>query len=363
MPTERPIHIATRGSPLALAQAETVAAACRAALPHLRFELKIIRTTGDKLQQASLARPGEALPKGLFTKELEVALLRGQADLAVHSLKDLPTDLPDGLVLGAVLERADPRDVLIYRSEALARHTLVMRDARATDWEPSSGPRRGFAPQLRIADLPTGAVIATSSTRRREQLLALRPDLVVVEIRGNVGTRLQKLADKAELDGTMLAAAGLARLGFRIVGSGELAGPDSAAAPVVPPGLLAVRLPLEDMLPCVGQAAIGIEVRVDDQRLAPVLAGLNDVATFQCVTAERAFLHAMGGGCQSPVAAYAELRDGRLRLRGVSFRDGPARRAELFGEAPEAAALGEQLAVQLRGDQDGPGAGQSSKAA
>ena len=367
MPTERPILIATRGSPLALAQAETVAATCRLAFPQRRFELEIIKTTGDKLQQASLARPGEALPKGLFTKELEVALLRGRADLAVHSLKDLPTDLPEGLVLGAVLERADPRDVLLYRSEALVRQRLVMADARATDWEPSSAPRRGFPPHLRLVDLPHGAVIATSSTRRREQVLALRPDLGVAEIRGNVGTRLQKLADKAELDATLLAAAGLARLGFRIGDGGELTGPGpdstkAAARPPVPEGLLAVRLPLEDMLPCVGQAAIGIEVRADDERLRPVWAQLNHCATFQCVTAERAFLHAMGGGCQSPVAAFAELVHGQLRLRGVSFRDGPARRAEVVGDPEGAVALGGQLAEQLR-DQTGAAAGQSTSAA
>lgn len=370
MPTKRPIHIATRGSPLALAQANTVAAVCRAAFPHFRFELKIIKTTGDKLQQASMARPGEALPKGLFTKELEVALLRGQADLAVHSLKDLPTDLPDGLVLGAVLERADPRDVMVYRSEALARRTLVMPDARATDWEPSSGPRRGFPPHLRLADLPRGAVVATSSTRRREQLLALRPDLAVVEIRGNVGTRLQKLADKAELDATLLAAAGLARLGFRIGEHGELSAPGpvsgsgtGTAASAAPAGLLAVRLPVEDMLPCVGQAAIGIEVRGGDEWLRPVLDGLTHADTFQCVTAERAFLHAMGGGCQSPVAAFAEVADGRLRLRGVSFRDGPARRAEVTGSLEQAISLGEELAARLRGDQPGPASGQSTSAA
>jgi hydroxymethylbilane synthase len=367
MSTERPILIATRGSPLALAQAGTVAAACRAAFPHLKFELSLIKTTGDKLQQASMARPGEALPKGLFTKELEVALLRGRADLAVHSLKDLPTELPDGLVLGAVLERADPRDVLVYRSEALVRQPLVMADARSTDWEPSSAPRRGFSPHLRLVELPRGAVIATSSTRRAEQVRALRPDLVVVEIRGNVGTRLQKLADKAELDATLLAAAGLARLGFRIGDDGELSGPapdavSPPARPVVPGGLLAVRLPVEDMLPCVGQAAIGIEVRAGDERLHAICAGLNHSDTFQRVTAERAFLHAMGGGCQSPVAAFAEVVEGRLRMRGVSFRDGPARRAEVSGDLREAVTLGEQLAEQLR-PQAGATAGQLTSAA
>jgi len=352
MPAERPIRIATRGSPLALAQAETVAALCRAAFPRLRFELKIVRTTGDRLQTAAPPRPGETLPKGLFTKELEVALLRGQADLAVHSLKDLPTELPAGLVLGAVLKRADPRDVLVYRSEALARQTHVVPGAQAADWEPSSTPRRGFPPGRRLADLPAGAVIATSSPRRREQILAARPDLHVVEIRGNVGTRLQKLADKAELDATLLAAAGLERLGIRLGEDGALTCPvlDAAsisAPPAVPDGLLAVRLPVEEILPAVGQAAIGVEIRAGDERLEAVCVRLNHHDTFQCVSAERAFLRALGGGCQSPVAAYATVENGRLWLRGISFRSGPPRRGEVRGELKDPVGVGEALAAAL----------------
>jgi len=338
MSLDRPLLIATRGSPLALAQADLVATTCRAAFPALEVRLRIIKTTGDKLQKASLAKPGDTLPKGLFTKELEVALLEGQADLAVHSLKDLPTDLPAGLELGAVLERADARDVLVYRSE-----------------EPGTSPvpRRGFAPHLQIAGLPAGAVIATSSTRRREQMLALRPDLRVVEIRGNVGTRLQKLADQAAFDATLLAAAGLARLGFRIETDGRLVGPADAPGrlPVktrVPDGVLAVLLPVEEMIPCVGQAAIGLEVRAGDTRLAAVCARLNHEPTFQCVSAERAFLRALGGGCQSPVAAFATATPDRLVLRGVSFRSGPARRAEVAGPPGDAARLGEELAAELR---------------
>jgi porphobilinogen deaminase len=353
MPTERPVIIATRGSPLALAQAETVAAACRAAFPRLRFELKIIKTTGDKLQKASMAKPAPDLPKGLFTKELEVALLCGEADLAVHSLKDLPTELPAGLKLGAVLKRADPHDVLVYRSAELAARRLAMASAQEGDWEPSHAQRRGFPPHLRLADLPAGAIVATSSTRRREQLLAARPDLKVVEIRGNVGTRLGKLAEKADFDGTLLAAAGLARLGIRIEADGVLTcpAPDAAsisAPPAVPEGLLAVALPVEEMLPCVGQAAIGIEVREQDGGLEPVWARLNHHDTLQCVSAERAFLRAMGGGCQSPVAAFAEVTGSGLRVRAVSFRDGPAKRAELTGPLNEAVQLGEKLAGALR---------------
>ncbi len=353
MPAEPPIRIATRGSPLALAQAETVAALCRAAFPRLRFELKIIRTTGDKLQKATLARAGEGVPKGLFTKELEVALLRGQADLAVHSLKDLPTELPAGLTLGAVLKRADPGDVLVYRSEALARQTHVVAGAQARDWEPSTRPRRGFPPHLRLADLPAGAVVATSSPRRREQLLALRADLHVREIRGNVGTRLQKLAERAELDALLLAAAGLERLGMKIGEDGTLSCPvlDSAsisAPPAVPDGLLAVRLPVEEILPAVGQAAIGVEIRAGDTRLEAICARLNHHDTFQCVSAERAFLRAMGGGCQAPVAALARVVEGQIRLRGISFRSGAARRGEVRGDLKQPVALGEALAEQLQ---------------
>jgi hydroxymethylbilane synthase len=204
-----------------------------------------------------------------------------------------------------------------------------------------------------VADLPSGAVIATSSTRRREQILALRPDLRVVEIRGNVGTRLQKLADRSDFDATLLAAAGLARLGFRIEADGLLLGPPGgpgglSLTSAVPDGVLAVLLPVEEVLPCVGQAAIGLEVRAGDERLATVCARLNHEATFQCVTAERSFLHALGGGCQSPVAAFAEVTPGRLVLRGVSFRSGPARQAKVTGSPGDAVRLGEELAAQLR---------------
>src|ERR1041385_5799685 len=178
---DRPIIIATRGSALALAQSNQVIAQCRAAFPKLAFELKIIKTTGDKLQTASLAQENKTLPKGLFTKELEVALIKQRADLAVHSLKDLPTELPAGLKLGAVGQRADVRDVLIYR-----------------DGDPGQSSRRGFPSGLQIKDLPSNAVVATSSTRRRAQLLEENPRLQTPDIRGNVATRLTKLAEKAE---------------------------------------------------------------------------------------------------------------------------------------------------------------------
>lgn len=339
----KPIVIATRGSALALAQANAVLAQCRAAFPRLTFELSIIKTTGDKLQTASLANPDAALPKGLFTKELEVALLNGEADLAVHSLKDLPTELPAGLVLGAVGKRADVRDVLIYRNEAVVRAELAEAAKRPADWAPGQRLKRGFARKLTLAKLPAGTIVATSSTRRRAVLLAARPDVQVVELRGNVPTRLQKLAERADFDAILLAAAGLERLKFIIGPKGDLRGEG------VPAGLLAVRLEPEEMLPAVGQAAVGIEVRAGNDRVTAILEQLNHGNTHLCVRAERAFLRVMGGGCSSPVAAYAEVLGHQLRMRVVSFLDGAAKRGEARGGAQEPERLGERLAAEVRG--------------
>jgi hydroxymethylbilane synthase len=288
-------------------------AQCRAAFPNDSFEIKIIKTTGDKLQTASLASAN--LPKGLFTKELEAALLNGDGDLAVHSLKDLPTELPTDLKLGAVSKRADVRDVLISRGASVLRS---------------------------IDDLRRGATVATSSTRRRAQLLDRRPDLNIVPIRGNVGTRLRKLAEQPELDAIVLAAAGLARLHFRSGDSAEISGDD------VPSGLLATAIPVEEMLPCVGQAAIGIEIRENDPRVEKICAPLNDDATRVCVTAERAFLQGMGGGCQLAVGAYGEIVQQQLRLRAISFLGAKPVRGERHGNISDAAKLGEELARDLR---------------
>jgi porphobilinogen deaminase len=333
--------IATRGSALALAQANLVIAQCRTAFPRLTFELKIIKTTGDKLQTASLAQEGKALPKGLFTKELEVALLKHKADIAVHSLKDLPTELPSGLKLGAVGKRADVRDVLIYRDEKYLR--AAEADTASADWSPGQSERRGFGPKLTIKKLPKGATVATSSTRRKAQLLAQNPGLNVPEIRGNVVTRMTKLAEKSELDATILAMAGLARLDFIVTPEGRLEGD------AVPDGLLATVLEAEEMLPCVGQGALGIEVREHDERIATLCERLNHFNTMVCVTAERTFLAAMGGGCQSPVAALAEVVGDKLRMRALSFTNGPVRRAEAKRPLKEAVELGEQLANELKG--------------
>jgi hydroxymethylbilane synthase len=314
---ERTVYLATRGSALALAQANLVLAQCRSAFPDLSFEIKIIKTTGDKLQTASLV--DAKLPKGLFTKELEIALLSGEAGIAVHSLKDLPTALPPGLKLGAVSERVDPRDVLIHRTS------------------------ENFG--LRIADLPKGATVATSSTRRSAQLLERRPDLRIVPIRGNVGTRLNKLVAQREIAAIILAAAGLERLGVQIAPNGMVRGKDVAD------GLIAAPIDPSEMLPCVGQAALGIEIREDDDRARQICERLNDPVTMQCVRAEREFLRAMGGGCQIPVAAYAEATGPELHMRAVSFLAAKPRRGEGRGALTDPEALGSRLARQIQAEE------------
>lgn len=322
MATDRPIIIATRGSALALAQTHLVLAQCRAAFPELKFDYQVIKTTGDKLQTASMAKTDPSLPKGLFTKELEVALLNGQADLAVHSLKDLPTELPAGLVLGATPPREDVRDVLVYRA--------------------AGGKYRGFKANATLGDFPLGATIATSSTRRKAQLLLARPDLNVVEIRGNVATRMTKVAEREELDATVLALAGITRLKFATRADGGLRGEG------VPTGMLSSVIDVDTMLPCVGQAAIGIEIRAGDERLQKICDKLNHRETFHAITAERSFLHKMGGGCQSPVAAFAEVSGAEISIQAVSFRDGPAKRATGRGALNESFNLGEEIALKLQ---------------
>lgn len=311
------IRIATRGSDLALAQARRVLAECEAGFPDLGFEIRVIRTTGDRLQKASLRNPSVGLPKGLFTKELEVALERGDADLAVHSLKDLPTELPEGLRLGAVLPRADARDVLVGR----ARNLRVGRTG--------------------IPELPRGAVVATSSTRRGAQLKAWRPDLRVIEIRGNVPTRLKKLATQPDLHATVLAAAGLERLGIELGAGGRLSAPEHLAPEGWGAPLRGVLLTEDLMLPAPGQAAIGIECRKGDTLAARVCSRLNHRETRACVEAERAFLAAFGGGCQSPVAALGRWERGQtLRLEALVFDEDWMWREQAVGPASRPRALG-----------------------
>ena len=326
------IIVCTRGSALALAQTYGVVAECRAAFPKIDFRVDIIKTTGDKLQTASLAHSdadSDALPRGLFTKELEQSLLDGTAAIAIHSLKDLPTELPAGLVLGATPQRADVRDVLIYRGpDAAASRAKV-----DPEWRPGSKPRWHGMPGVSLGQLPKSTCVATSSTRRAAQVQEVRSDAKIVPIRGNVGTRLQKLADDSTYDALLLAAAGLGRLGLFIAPKSRLTleprlDPRHRFSPP-PAGLLATVLDEELILPAVGQGALALEIKADARSIVrEVCEAMNHRNTFAAITAERAFLRAMGGGCQSPVGAYARVVGHQLWLRVVSYQDGTAQRAE-----------------------------------
>ncbi len=289
------LRIATRKSPLALWQAEHVAARLQAAHPGLQVELVRMVTQGDKILDAPLAKVGG---KGLFVKELEQGILAGAADMAVHSMKDVPAELPPGLHLAAILTREDPRDALVS-----TRHAG-------------------------LADLPPDARIGTSSLRRQCQLKLRLPDCQLSSVRGNVGTRLDKL-EADGLDAILLAAAGLIRLGLA----------DRITEILAP----------EDSLPAVGQGAIGIECRQDDSRIHALLSGLHDPDTADCVRAERAFNHRLNGGCQVPIAGYAELQGHHIRLRGlVAAPDGQrVVRGEIRGARTQAEALGTALADRL----------------
>lgn len=348
----RPVVLCSRGSALALAQAERVQSDLRSLFPDRVFELRVIRTTGDHLQTASLAQSGASLPRGLFTKELESALLDRTADIAVHSLKDLPTELPEGLILAATPPRADPREVLLYRHAA---HPDFAPEKRPpAEWRPGKREPYFGKPGAGLNALPRGAVVATSSPRRAAQLKSIRADLEVVPIRGNLGTRMQKLHDQLELDATILAAAGLVRIHFDIGPRGELrldprlpaAFRNNLSSP--PGGLLAFIVEPEEMLPAVGQGALALETRAADPEIAPLCAALNHTNTFQAITAERAFLTAMGGGCQAPVAAYARVIGHQLELRAASYHQDPARHAVARRPVREAIQLGEDLARELR---------------
>jgi hydroxymethylbilane synthase len=339
---DRPIILATRGSPLALAQTQLVLAECRTRFPDTLFDFRVFKTTGDRLQHAGPTAQVGPVPKGLFTKELEVALLAREADLAVHSLKDLPVELPAGLELAAVLPREDPRDVLILTAAGRLASSL-----RACGTLPAGevAEHTGTPPTLAtLSHLPRAVLVATSSTRRREQLLAAAPGLRLREIRGNVSTRLRRLRESPDTEATLLAAAGLNRLGYRILPDGRLLSPSADAGSV---GFLACYLAPEIMLPCPGQAAIGLELRADDVQAATIARQLNDLETFNCVVAERTFLRGMGGGCQSPLAALAECRASQIRLRALALRQGRLRRAEAEGPPEAAADLGLQLSRVL----------------
>jgi hydroxymethylbilane synthase len=289
------IRIGTRGSPLALAQARWVAAEITGRHPACRVDLVIIKTTGDKITDVPLARIGG---KGLFIKEIEEALLARRVDLAVHSLKDMPAEVPEGLMLGAVPPRGDCRDAFISSRYAS------------------------------LAEIPPGGRVGTGSLRRRVQLLHCRPDLEVVPLRGNVDTRLKKMQTLG-LDALILAAAGLNRLGLSHLYCGWV--------------------PETDMLPAVGQGALGLEVRTADQDLRGVVAGLDDRSTRLAVTAERAFLARLEGGCVVPVAALARVEGDSLHLEAL-ISDLEGRRVlrdKLTGPVAEAAALGTRMADAL----------------
>ncbi|TVP71836.1 MAG: hydroxymethylbilane synthase [Rhodobacteraceae bacterium] len=298
----QPLKIGTRGSPLALAQAHETRARLMAAhdLPEAAFEIVVIKTTGDDRSLIDADRPLKEIGnKGLFTKEIEEAMLAGGIDIAVHSMKDMPTVQPDGLMLDCFLPREDTRDAFV------SRHVRT------------------------LADLAPGQVVGTSSLRRRAQLLAFRPDLKVVEFRGNVQTRLKKL-DDGIADCTFLAMAGLNRMGMESVAS-------SAIAP-------------EDMLPAIAQGAIGIERRSDDARVAALLAPLNDTPTTQRLAAERAFLAALDGSCETPIAGLAVIDGEQIWLRGEILRPDGSERLSEEGRAPiaDGADLGRDLAARLR---------------
>jgi hydroxymethylbilane synthase len=295
---ERPLRIGTRGSPLALAQAREARDRLMAAhaLPEAAFRIVPIKTTGDRVQDRPLSELGG---KGLFTREIEDALAAGTIDVAVHSMKDMPVEQPDGLGITCCLPREDVRDAFV----ALAANGL--------------------------AELPPGSVVGTSSLRRQAQVRHRRPDLRVVEFRGNVQTRLRKLRDGAAA-ATFLAMAGLRRLGLD----------DLPRVPMAP----------DDMLPAIAQGAIGIEQRRGDDRVAALLAAIHDVPTGRRLAAERALLAGLDGSCTTPIAGLAEIDGDRLRLRAEILRpDGSECLAHaLEGGTGDAEALGSEAAAVLR---------------
>ncbi|MBI4824570.1 MAG: hydroxymethylbilane synthase [Nitrospirae bacterium] len=290
------VIIGTRGSKLALWQSEWVMSNLQRLNPKLHVVLLKIKTTGDKILDVPLSKVGG---KGLFVKEIEEALLKGKADLAVHSMKDVPTDLPEGLHLSAVLEREDPRDAFIAK--------------------------KGISS---FQSLPHNSHIGTSSLRRSCQLLSLRPDLEITSLRGNLDTRLRKL-DEGRFDAIILALAGVKRLGFENVIT-EILSPEIS-------------------LPAIGQGAIGIECRVKDEFINRLLSSLNHTETALCVKAERAMLRRLEGGCQVPIAAHARLLKKELFIRGLvgSISGDMIIRSEIKGSPEDADALGIRLAEDL----------------
>jgi len=267
----RKLVIGSRGSQLALRQSKILQESLQKHHPDLETSIEVIRTTGDQTPQADLSKLATSV-KGLFVKEIEEALLEHRIDLAVHSLKDLPTETPEGLTLEAILPREDPRDVLVTASPEI----------------PS------------FQALPQGARLGTGSLRRRVQLLLLRPDLVISPIRGNVDTRIKKVQQE-NLDGIILAAAGLNRLGLH--------------------DKIAYLFPVEEMVPAIGQGALAVEIRTDDERTRQIVKPVDDPSTRSCTLAERRFLQEMGGGCDVPMGAHAFIENGKAAF--TAFVAGP----------------------------------------
>lgn len=303
MTTSEGVTIGSRGSKLALWQSAWVQKALLKRFPHLAITVRIIKTTGDKVLDSPLSKIGD---KGLFTREIEMALYSGDIDIAVHSLKDVPTELPQGLTIAAVCEREDVRDVFIPRPSNPIRTLLAQTE---------------------------GAIVATGSLRRRCQLLHLRPDFRIVEIRGNLDTRLKKL-ESSDWAGMLLARAGVMRLGWedRI---GETLDP-------------------ETVLPAVGQGALGIEIRKGDTRILGMVERLHHTPTARAVTAERALLHALEGGCQIPIGTFARIQTGQSGEQALTLDalvgslDGKTVvRGKIQGKPGNAEVLGEQLAQTL----------------
>jgi hydroxymethylbilane synthase len=292
--------IGSRGSKLALWQSEWVKARLEALDPQASVRIEIIKTSGDVMRDVPLATIGG---QGAFTKELEVALLERRVDIAVHSLKDLPTVTPEGLTIAAVPEREDPRDALVLRADLRLQN-----------------------PSLK--NLPQGATVGTSSLRRIAQLKHLRPDVQIKDLRGNVDTRLRKL-DAGDYDAIILACAGLRRLGL----GHRISSPVETA----------------EMLPAVSQGALGIETRADNAQANSLVSRLNHAPTRTAALAERALLRSLGGGCQVPIAAHATVSEGRLRLDGlVASLDGAqVIRDAIEGDAADADGVGEALAARM----------------
>jgi len=293
------VVIGTRGSKLALWQAEWVKAELQRLNPGLEIELNKIKTTGDKILDVPLAKVGG---KGLFVKEIEEALLKGEADLAVHSMKDVPTEFPEGLYLAVICEREDPRDAFIAQNNQQAAKSLKA--------------------------LPQGATIGTSSLRRACQLLSKRPDLKIAQLRGNLETRFRKL-DEGQFDAMILAAAGVKRLGWQ-----------QRISEIIEPAI---------SLPAIGQGAVGIECRINDEFIKQLIAPLNHTETSICVRAERALLKRLQGGCQVPIAAYATIQGDRLVMDGLvgSVTGDQIIREHLEGKIEDAETIGVTLGEKL----------------